>query len=200
MSFTRGKSSELDAIYDNTITRASAKRKIRKSRHTPEAWRKIWMDTLKARYPHAGIMYTGRVANNLQQAVSRGFPVEDIGKFIEWVIKDWDRHRRYVFSFNPKKEFGPEIPSMELVVRHLDALHAKFQTETKREHLFSQPKPGRAAFEGLPDSRVAPVNAPRPPPVRTGFIREPVKLPDYDPVKARETRKRLGLKEWDEGK
>lgn len=186
----------------DTTERSREARNRNKTKHRPSAWRRIWEDALRKQYPHSVVAYSARVAANLTRAVEkRGFPKEDMGKFIEWVVMNWPYLRKSVFSFNPRIPRGPETPDMDFVIFNLPRLHTAFNA-AKPEHAATRYIPGtsQAALAAPEAKPVTPLPAkPAKPPAATlrGFTRGPAPKLDIDFAKARATQKRLGFKTWD---
>jgi len=65
-------------------------------------------------------------------------PSQGVPEFLDWVVKEWHNLRRNVFSFNPRRHWGPETPDLGLVV----VLLVHLQAEYKKQHWLKPPKWG----------------------------------------------------------
>jgi hypothetical protein len=193
----------LKQIVESSASRTSEARNRNKLKNSPSSWRKVWEDALRKHYPHAVVAYTDRCAHNLKRAVShRNFPVEDMPKFLEWIVERWHVLRMTVFSFNPKVPRGPEAPDMGFVIVNLPRLHAEFNAQ-KPEHAATRIMPASrlAADNGakaVPTTPIAPTAKPAPATTPAGYSRGPLRPLSIDHAKAVAAQKRLGIKSWED--
>lgn len=179
---------DLREIMRNTAHRTTEVRNKVKIKNSPSAWRKIWDDALREKFPQCKVTYSDRTATLLRKAVeSRGLPREEMPDLLVWIVNSWRFIRYNVISLNSKVPRGPDTPNMATVIYFLEAIYAKFHQE---KYALTMLSPATL----IPPS--APINKPTlaaPKPV----IRPYKPAYKIDHAASEKTRIRLGLKKWD---
>lgn len=186
----------VSAIAQDAAASHKSNRTKKKAKPTPSAWQKIWHDELRKYYPAYVILYSDVVASQLVKAVAhRGLPLHDVGPLLAWIVGNWPLIRRYVFSNNPKKLYGPEAPDMAWVIKSLPRIYGMFASAKPEHALAARPQ------NAMPNTPVAPlqpirkkVSAPSVKSANAALLK-PVQI---DHEAAEQSRQRLGLKKWGE--